>query len=108
MKNQLTDLRGEAYYDTLSRILGQCGKNIVKDAIAMKPITALTIGHLALLYQLPYKAVCEWLEENKAIPTGSYDELIRRGLKVGEVFDIVKEQYTLEEECGAGSGENIK
>lgn len=95
MRNQLTGLRGKVYYETLKFILGQCGENIITDAIAMKPITALTIGHLALLYQLPYKAICEWLEEKKVLPTGTYDELIRRGLKVGEVFDIVKEQYTV-------------
>lgn len=95
MRNQLTGLRGKVYYETLKFILDQCGENIVTDATAMEPITSLTIGHLALLYQLPYKVTCEWLEETKAIPTGTYNELIRRGLKVGEVFDIVKEQYTV-------------
>lgn len=96
--SELTDklkvTRGKGYYTVLKQILAGCGKQIIADARVMAEsgkLTVLDVGHLAKKYDLNYKATCEWLEENGVIPTGTHQELVRRGLKAREVLEAVRE-----------------
>lgn len=95
--NRLTDklrtLRGKAYHTLLKTILDECGQQIVQEArviiVGSGRLAPVDIGALAIKYDLNFRATCEWLEESQVIPTGVYDRLIERGLRVSEVLAAV-------------------
>ena len=97
MINRLTDYRGREYYTELRRILGSDeGQAIVKEAETVKEktskLTPFDICVITLNHSLQFKAVCEWLEENKVMPTGSHERLMARGFKVREALQIASER----------------
>lgn len=87
--------RGKGYYTILKAILAEVGPLLVADAEAIKAesggkFTVYNVGCLAVKYDLNLKATCEWLEESRVLPVGSYRRLKARGLKATEVFEAVK------------------
>jgi hypothetical protein len=95
--SELTDklrvTRGKGYYTVLKQILAECGQQIIDDANIIKAtgkLTVLDIGRLAVKYDLNLKATAEWLEENRALPTGTYQRLLDRGLKAREILEAAK------------------
>lgn len=89
IRNKLTGLRGAAYYARLREILADCGQLLADEAKEIDQITPLDIGVLAIKYGLNFKATCEWLEESRVIPTGTYDRLIKRGIKISDILSAV-------------------
>ena len=97
MINRLTDYRGAEYFAELASILNSDeGKMIVREAqevvVATGKLTPFDICVITLNHSLPFKAVCEWLEATKVIPTGAYGRLIERGFKVNEALQIASER----------------
>ena len=97
LTDKLKHTRGKGYYTVLKAILAEVGQQIVDDANAIKAesggkFTVYNIGCLAVKYDLNFKATCEWLEESRVLPVGTYDRLKERGLKAMEVFEAVKTQ----------------
>jgi hypothetical protein len=96
MINRLTDYRGAEYYTELWRILnseeGQAIINEAQEVLATGKLTPFDLCVITLNHNLPFKAVCEWLERNKVIPTGVHDRLIARGFKVNEALREVSEK----------------
>lgn len=93
LTEKLKVTRGKGYYTILKAILADCGQQILDDANAIKAtgkLTVLDVGKLAVKYDLNFKATCEWLEENRVLPAGSYQRLIDRGLKAREVLEAAK------------------
>ena len=90
MTNQLNCLRGLAYYTRLKIILTEFGEQLAEDARQQEKITPVVIGALALKYSLNFKATCEWLEECNVIPTGVYDRLMERGVRVSDIFEAAR------------------
>lgn len=78
-------LQGGAYYKELRRLLRLLGGAIVEDAKAFhrrdQKITVDHVAQLALKYHLNMKAVAEYLEDRRVLPTGSYERLLERGLR---------------------------
>ena len=90
MTNQLNGLRGSAYYTRLKIILAEFGEQLAEDARQQQKITPVFIGILALKYSLTFKATCEWLEECNVIPTGVYDRLMERRVRVSDIFEAAR------------------
>jgi hypothetical protein len=78
-------LRGKAYYDHLKVLLGIVGSSLAAEARLTEALTPVTVGILALRYGLNYKACCEWLEECRILPAGTYDR-IADGLKIKDIL----------------------
>lgn len=102
--------RGKRYFDLLKAILyGPTGQAIIDDFNGMKEETAhftlADLSRLTIKYDLPFKAVCEWLEESHCLPTGTYDRLKLRGLKVNRILDKVRAMEPIEQPTTTG-GEN--
>lgn len=98
LTEKLKVTRGKGYYTVLKAILAQVGPQIAADAEAIKAanggkFTVYNVGCLAVKYDLNFKATCEWLEESRVLPAGTYDRLKERGLKAREVFAAVKAQH---------------
>lgn len=96
MINRLTDYRGVEYFVKLAEILNSDeGKAIVDEAqdvaTATGKLTPFDLCIITLNHNLPFKAICEWLEENKVIPTGAYNRLLARGFKVHDALKIANE-----------------
>lgn len=87
--------RGKGYYTILKAILYEVGPQIAADANAIKAesggkFTVYNIGCLAVKYDLNFKATCEWLEESRVLPVGTYDRLKRGGIKFGETLEAIR------------------
>lgn len=107
LTEKLRVTRGRGYYTVLKAILASIGPQLVADANAIKAesggkLTAYDVGCLAMKYDLNLKATCEWLEESRTLPVGTYDRLKRGGLKATEVFDEVTVGQALKEALAAG------
>lgn len=97
MINRLTDYRGAEYYTELRKILNSDeGRAIVEEAEAVKlatnKLTPFDLCVITLNHSLPFKAVVEWLEESKVLPTGTHERLMSRGFKVQEALKIASER----------------
>lgn len=63
------------------------------EAQSMSDIRRFDLGYLSLRYGIPFKAVCEHLEQNRVIPDGAYDEIIQMGVTVKYIRDFARKQY---------------
>lgn len=76
--------QGEAYKKELKAILRAEGRQIREDAqkIAQSgKLTPRNLIQLALKHKLNVKAVCEYLEKEGVLPTGTYKSLNERGFR---------------------------
>lgn len=103
LTEKLRHTRGKGYYTVLQAILADIGPQLAADAVAILAesggkMTVYNVGCLAVKYDLNFKATCEWLEESRVIPTGTYQRLKERGLKAREVFEAVAARQESERE----------
>lgn len=96
LTKQLKTARGKRYYEIL-RCLRHClSDDLSKDFLEIKKyygkITPVTIGVLALHYDINLKAMFELLNDCHLIKCGHYDRIIIDGkVKVGEIFEAAKQ-----------------
>lgn len=92
----MKEARGQEYQAILRQILRDVGGEIAEDARQMKDetgsITLLNCGVLAVSYDLNLKAVMEWLEESRVLPTGTYELCQSRGMKAREVLAAARQK----------------
>jgi hypothetical protein len=88
--------RGSRYYALLKAILSIKGKEIYDTARQIKANTdKIVIADLfALLVQFQFppnrmKPLVEWLEETQVCPSGAYERLKERGLKIRQGLDVL-------------------
>lgn len=102
---QLKTAQGDEYEQLKSTVLAIIGDDLIKRVTEIavengklhtRSINALNIAQVAAEYDLDFKTVCEHFE-GRIIPTGSYDNLIRAGLKTTFLMNKVK-SYLREQE----------
>lgn len=96
LTEKLKVTRGKGYYTVLGAILTEVGQQMIADANAIKAenggkFTVYNVGCLAVKYDLNFKATCEWLEQSRVLPVGTYDRLKGCGLKFGKILLEIKE-----------------
>lgn len=100
MINRLTGYRGRAYVNELTRILNTPeGQAIIDEANEFKrqrdgKILVRDVCEIVLNHQLPFKAVCDWLEGRGVLPTGTYQRMLDRGFKVNEFLQRTQAELT--------------
>lgn len=83
----LRGIRSSLYHKKLKVYLDKVGNDIINDANLMKPLTILDIGRLSVKHKLNFKALTQWLEESRVIPTGTHTKMIERGIKATVVYE---------------------
>lgn len=77
--------QGKAYYAELRAILKEIGADLKRDFAQTKrkngKITVHDVCTLALKYRLNLKATFDYLEDERLLPCGMYDQLKDRGLR---------------------------
>lgn len=88
MIEAFTVARGQQYYSLWKAILTVIGKAICDEIRDIEQetgkITPADLVYLCIKFRLPpnrFKPMVEWLEENRIIPTGTYDDMKERGFK---------------------------
>lgn len=91
---ELNTARGQRYGRLLRQVLMYIGPAITADCERFKAetgtVTPVNLGQLMLRYGLSFKATCEFLEEARCLPTGTYEKLKRDGPKVRDVLDAAR------------------
>lgn len=76
---ELKTARGQRYYALLKSALKVAGKAIADTAQALRAehgkLTMPMMGYMCLYFQLNFKALGEWLEECRIIPTGATERI---------------------------------
>lgn len=86
MTDELKTLRGIEYTECLDAIWNECGVNLAGDADEMHPLTPVKIGILCLKYDINFKAVCDYLESDGILPTGTHRK-VTKSLKVRDILE---------------------
>lgn len=101
-KTAIKTARGSVYYGLLKTILGHIGKTMYDHEQRIEreegDFTVADIGYLSIVYDLNFKATCEWLEEVYAINSGTYDRIKDCGIKVGAILKKAREVWGLDTE----------
>lgn len=78
-------LQGKAYYTALRAILKDEGPDILATLARWRTqgvkITPTVLGALALTHMLNFKATCEYLEDCRILPCGTYDRITEGGCR---------------------------
>ncbi len=91
--------RGQRYYALLKAFLSVKGKAIVDSHKEVKQsqdgkFFVIDIGYLVILHGLNYKALVEWLEETRCVPSGTYRHLSEmRGFKVNKLIEEARGKW---------------
>lgn len=76
---EMKTARGQRYYGLLKSALKVAGKDIADKAIATRgengKLSVANVGYLCHYFNLNFKALGEWLEECRVIPTGKTQEI---------------------------------
>ena len=87
--------RGKRFFRIKNILQWRIGPYIAGSAEHIKSrtgkFTPRDVAAIAIEFNLPYKTTCEILEYYHSIPTGTYENLHDRGIKVGVVMDAAKE-----------------
>lgn len=90
--------RGQRYYSLLKAYLSVQGKPIVDSFWKIKreqgSVKVIDIAHLVNVYGLNFKALAEWLEETRCIPSGMYRHISEsKGFKVSYYCDEARKKW---------------
>ena len=88
--------QGKPYVDELRAYLREHGQAMVEDIRAVwrrtHKITVADVCHVALHYKLNLKATFEYLEERGEVPYGTYDKVLRSGIRpMAALYEIWNE-----------------
>ena len=76
----------EVYAD-VAPVLAEEARQIIAEAGRLAPID---VAKMAVRHNLHFKHACEWLEEERVLPTGTYSRMRERGLKVRDAMDAAR------------------
>ncbi len=99
LTEQLRRARGQEWVKLRARVFELIEKNLRADIEKIKTCRLpdnpkiLDLLHLCIKYDVPFKTLMEWLEEQNIIPTGVHDDLIDRGMKPKEALEKARETY---------------
>ncbi|NJM74686.1 MAG: hypothetical protein HC852_01665 [Acaryochloridaceae cyanobacterium RU_4_10] len=96
-ERQLTEAlktaRGQRFGSLLKQTYALLGPRLTNSAREIKQqtgkLTPTDVGGLALQFSLCLKHTFDFLEDDRVLPSGTYDRLKDRGLKAKEVFKAV-------------------
>lgn len=92
---ELGTARGKRYYELLKQILADIGPLMVADFDKFKEtsgkVTLCNVGQIALRHGLNFKATCEWLEDARRLPAGTYETKLAGRIKVRDIMAAARE-----------------
>src|SRR5678816_940689 len=98
LTEELKQARGKEYIARLEYIFKLVGDDIKADVAVIREVygkfTPVDIGIIVIKYNLNFKAVCEWMEQERIIPAAMYSHMMDNGLKVKDILAAAQIKLT--------------